>query len=146
MERLCAHHDCPTNGKVLNTGTCRHCRHCGCETINVEELEVHKCQWKPEWAPLSIADKNLKIIAAYLVCTRNPSHATKTSTELLGTRAAGFTRFWDDYSAWIKNDSKGTDPRVTRPIVECQDCFKEIWPDGIYGEQKPGARMWPPGF
>lgn len=96
--------------------------------------------------PFLQPSRGKKIIAAHLVCTRNPSHAIKTSTELFGIKTDGFTRLWDDYSARIKNDSKGPDPRVTRPIVECQDCVEFIWPDGIYGEQKPGATMWPPGF
>jgi len=144
VDRLCAHHDCPSNGGILTTGTCRHCPKCGSETINANGLNTHKCQWKPDWGMLDLAGN--RIPAARLRCVRNPNHATTTSTELFVIRAAGFQRLWKDYNTWVKNDSKGPDPRLTRPVVECQDCFKVIWDDGVYAEQKPGTRAWPPGF
>lgn len=138
VDRLCAHHSCRHNGEILTTGTCQHCPKCGSETINANGLNTHKCQWKPDWGMLDLAGN--RVLAARLRCVRNPNHATTTSTDLLVIRATGFQRLWKDYNAWVKNGSKGDDPRVTRPIVECQECFETIWDDGIYAEQKPGAK------
>jgi hypothetical protein len=145
VDRLCAHHDCPTNGGALTAGTCQHCRKCGSETINVTGRDAHKCQWVPEWGMLDLAGK--RILAAALRCIRNKAHhEARSSMDLVAVRKVGHQRLKSDYNAWIKNGSKGLDPHLTRPVVECQNCFKVIWNDGVYAEQKPGTGAWPPGF
>jgi hypothetical protein len=94
---------------------------------------------------LDLAGK--RILAATLRCIRNKAHhEARSNVDLVAVRKVGHQRLKSDYNAWIKNDSKGPDPRLTRPVVECQDCFKVIWDNGVYAEQKPGTGAWPPGF
>jgi hypothetical protein len=110
--------------------------------VDIEELdESHQWQWTKQLEKVQVGIKDGRpafLYRAILTCKRNPAHEKTTARGLERVREKGWTRLLDDMVLWVDPD-EDTDPRKQRPIVECEECFAEMYEGGDYKEQIPGV-------
>lgn len=149
----CPKHVCVAEECLTTRGNpCKkHCMGCGFAHTGFPTMDSwHTCQWTKERRFVSLGfkiqgsgtrkyEKELFISRDILVCKRNPSHKTTTARELKGVREKGSRRLLEDMLWWLPLGIDTMNPREMCPIVECEECFAELYDGGDYRTQVPGA-------
>ncbi|KAG7287018.1 hypothetical protein NEMBOFW57_006518 [Staphylotrichum longicolle] len=149
----CPKHVCVAEECLTTRGNpCKkHCMGCGFAHTGFPTMDSwHACQWTKERRFVSLGfriqgsgtrkyEKELFISRDILVCKRSPSHKTTTARELKGVREKGSRRLLEDMLWWLPLGIDTMNPREMCPIVECEECFAELYDGGDYRTQVPGA-------
>jgi hypothetical protein len=105
--------------------------------------DSHEWQWIPRYEVREVGMKGgepAKLLRLVLKCMNDSSHQEKTAVELAAVREAAWSRMHKDIEEWLHSETQTVleDPRITRPIFECEECFAAWYDGGDYKTQEPG--------